>query len=100
MRITQPNHRRNFVDSEQFKEALARALPQHCRVPSTWAATGALLHSILDKVAVSTGGGGPSSAPSNTKGYSSTYLAMGFANVRAGTWYKRVLEYLSRYGIR
>ena len=23
----------------------------------------------------------------NTKGYSSTYLAMGFANVRAGTWY-------------
>ena len=28
----------------------------------------------------------------NTKGYSSTYLAMGFANVRAGTW--------SRYGIR
>ena len=24
---------------------------------------------------------------SNTKGYSSTYLAMGFANVRAGTWY-------------
>ena len=22
----------------------------------------------------------------NTKGYSSTYLAMGFANVRAGTW--------------
>ena len=34
------------------------------------------------------------------KGYSSTYLAMGFANVRAGTWYKRALEYLSRYGIR
>ena len=27
---------------------------------------------------------GPS-CPSNTKGYSSTYLAMGFANVRAGT---------------
>ena len=26
-------------------------------------------------------------APCNTKGYSSTYLAMGFANVRAGTWY-------------
>ena len=25
--------------------------------------------------------------PVNTKGYSSTYLAMGFANVRAGTWY-------------
>ena len=25
--------------------------------------------------------------PLNTKGYSSTYLAMGFANVRAGTWY-------------
>ena len=23
----------------------------------------------------------------NTKGYASTYLAMGFANVRAGTWY-------------
>ena len=23
----------------------------------------------------------------NTKGYSSTYLAMRFANVRAGTWY-------------
>ena len=23
----------------------------------------------------------------NTKGYSSTYLAMGFANVRAGTWH-------------
>ena len=23
----------------------------------------------------------------NTEGYSSTYLAMGFANVRAGTWY-------------
>ena len=32
----------------------------------------------------------PSSRPApscNTKGYSSTYLAMGFANVRAGTWY-------------
>ena len=27
------------------------------------------------------------SRPGNTKGYSSTYLAMGFANVRAGTWY-------------
>ena len=26
----------------------------------------------------------------NTKGYSSTYLAMGFANVRAGTWCTRV----------
>ena len=25
--------------------------------------------------------------PGNTKGYSSTYLAMGFANVRAGTRY-------------
>ena len=25
--------------------------------------------------------------PANTKGYSSTYLAMGFANVRAGTRY-------------
>ena len=25
-------------------------------------------------------------SPPNTKGYSSTYLAMGFANVRAGTW--------------
>ena len=25
--------------------------------------------------------------PCNTKGYSSTDLAMGFANVRAGTWY-------------
>ena len=24
----------------------------------------------------------------NTKGYSSTYLAMGFANVRAGTWHR------------
>ena len=36
-----------------------------------------------------------------TKGYSSTYyLAIGFANVRAGTWYKRALEYLSRYWIR
>ena len=23
----------------------------------------------------------------NTKGYSSTNLAMGFANIRAGTWY-------------
>ena len=42
----------------------------------------------------------PAPAPRNTKGYSSTYLAMGFANVRAGTWYKRALEYLSRYGIR
>ena len=34
--------------------------------------------------------GPPSPAPSppvNTKGYSGTYLAMGFANVRAGTWY-------------
>ena len=30
---------------------------------------------------------GPSSPLRNTKGYSSTYLAMGFANVRAGTWY-------------
>ena len=30
---------------------------------------------------------GPSRPPHNTKGYSSTYLAMGFANVRAGTWY-------------
>ena len=28
----------------------------------------------------------------NTKGYSSTYLAMGFANVRAGTWYPKSLE--------
>ena len=27
------------------------------------------------------------SPPLNTKGYSSTYLAMGFADVRAGTWY-------------
>ena len=36
----------------------------------------------------------------NSNGYSSTYLAMGFANVLAGTWYKRVLEYSSRYGIR
>ena len=25
--------------------------------------------------------------PSSTKGYSSTYLAMGLAHVRAGTWY-------------
>ena len=31
----------------------------------------------------------------NTKGYSSTYLAMGFANVRAGTWYKNILSRLS-----
>ena len=30
---------------------------------------------------------GPSSPNHNTKGYSSTYLAMGFAHVRAGTWY-------------
>ena len=30
---------------------------------------------------------GASHPPRNTKGYSSTYLAMGFANVRAGTWY-------------
>ena len=30
------------------------------------------------------------SAPSNTKGYSSTYLAMGFANVRAGTHYRYI----------
>ena len=29
----------------------------------------------------------PSGAVCNTKGYSSTYLAMGFANVRAGTWH-------------
>ena len=29
----------------------------------------------------------------NAKGYSSTDLAMGFADVRAGTWCKRVLEY-------
>ena len=38
-------------------------------------------------------GSGPSLSPSlNTKGYSSTYLAMELANVRAGTWCKRVLE--------
>ena len=30
---------------------------------------------------------GPSVPALNTKGYSSTYPAMGFANVRAGTWY-------------
>ena len=29
----------------------------------------------------------PARAPCNTKGYSSTYLAIGFANVRVGTWY-------------
>ena len=29
----------------------------------------------------------PEQTPRNTKGYSSTDLAMGFANVRAGTWY-------------
>ena len=42
-------------------------------------------------------------APFNTNGYSSTCLAMGFANVRAGTRclsIQRVLEYLSCYGIR
>ena len=38
---------------------------------------------------------GPSSAPSNTKGYSSTYLAMGFANVRAGTRYPPEHERIS-----
>ena len=40
---------------------------------------------------------GPVSAKSgNTNGYSSISLAMGFANVRAGTR----LEYFARYGIR
>ena len=35
---------------------------------------------------------GPSSPPPcNTKGYSSTYLAMGFANVRAGTQKRRAV---------
>ena len=29
----------------------------------------------------------PARAARNTKGYSSTYLAIGFANVRADTWY-------------
>ena len=29
----------------------------------------------------------PLARPRNTKGYSSTDLAMGFANVRAGAWY-------------
>ena len=33
--------------------------------------------------------GGPSMPALNTKGYSSTYLAMGFANVRAGTQKRR-----------
>ena len=42
----------------------------------------------------------PACPRGNTNGHSSTYLAMGFANVRAGTRYERVLEYLSRYGIR
>ena len=32
----------------------------------------------------------------NTKGYSSTYLAMGFANVRAGTQKRRGLLYYRR----
>ena len=37
---------------------------------------------------------GPSMPALNTKGYSSTYLAMGFANVRAGTQKRRgVFEY-------
>ena len=31
----------------------------------------------------------PAQTPANTKGYSSTYLAMGFANVRAGTQKRR-----------
>ena len=33
----------------------------------------------------------------NTKGYSSTYIAMGFANVRAGTWYSSTLFVLQTY---
>ena len=38
------------------------------------------LHKSLDLAA-------RSARTPNTKGYSSTYLAMGFANIRAGTWY-------------
>ena len=41
-------------------------------------------YTIAHKTAVVTGA---PRALHNTKGYSSTYLAMGFANVRAGTWY-------------
>ena len=33
----------------------------------------------------------PAACLSNTKGYSSTYLAMGFANVRAGTQIRRAV---------
>ena len=36
-------------------------------------------------LALVAGASGPSMPTLNTKGYSSTYLAMGFANVRAGT---------------
>ena len=46
---------------------------------------------MLTYIVIALGKWGPSSQPShhNTKGYSRTYLAMGFANVRAGTQTRR-----------
>ena len=56
--------------------------------PLWWAKGGSLVGQAPRRIAWLRHLQGPSSPPPcNKKGYSSTYVAMGFANVRAGTWY-------------
>ena len=65
----------------------------NCRDPGTAAGRRfqeRVLYNVLDVTHLVNSPPLPSRCPhaaANTKGYSSTYLAMGFANVRAGTWY-------------